>query len=188
MSKLINRLNKTVSKNNETLETDDIVKTQQDHVENHVEDIGEDIGEDTEIVEDDTDDIESEGDDVEDDSEENNDVEDDSEETEENNDIVYIIKVNGNSKCYCSTSDEVNSIIEYIISQLKYKLYSEGWNNIECVKRNDKILWKVIDSNRIVAQLTGNRNNSLIFYENILAEIEVEIVKGYKENKETLIL
>ena len=58
MSQLINRLNKTVSKNNETLETDDIVKTQQDHVENHVEDIGEDIGEDTEIVEDDTDDTE----------------------------------------------------------------------------------------------------------------------------------
>ena len=79
-------------------------------------------------------------------------------------------------------------MIEYIICKLKYKLNLQGWNNVQCITRDNKILWKVLNSNRIIAQLTGNRPNSLIFYENILSEIEVEIVKSYQECKELLIL
>jgi len=187
MSQLINRLNKTVSENNETLN-----EINQENLENEVigsDEEGEEFTE-NEYSESDKEDIgENVEEDVEDVEEENKvkDTELPSEENENEN-VIYTIKVNGDTKCYCSTSEEVNEMIEYIICKLKYKLNLQGWNNVQCITRDNKILWKVLDSNRIVAQLTGNRPNSLIFYENILAEIEVEIVKGYKENKETLIL
>ena len=160
MSQLINRLNKS----------------------NHENNSEEDIGEDIENIEENVEDVDE---DVDEEEDEEEDIKNDNEQVEESENIVYIIKVNGDSKCYCSTSDEVNSFIDYIISQLKYKLHSQGWNNIQCITRDDKILWKVIDSNRIIAQITGNRPNSLIFYEHILAEIEVEIVKRHKQ-KESL--
>ena len=183
MSQLINRLNKTVSENNETLN-----EINQENLENEVigsDEDGEEFTEnENEYSESDKEDI---GENVEEDVQENVDVEENTElPSEENENVIYTIKVNGDTKCYCSTSEEVNEMIEYIICKLKYKLNLQGWNNVQCITRDNKILWKVLDSNRIVAQLTGNRPNSLIFYENILAEIEVEIVKGYKENKETL--
>jgi hypothetical protein len=183
MSQLINRLNKTVSENNETLN-----EINQENLENEVigsDEKGEEFTE-NEYSESDKEDI---GENIEENVEENKvkDTELLSEENENEN-VIYTIKINGDTKCYCSTSEEVNEMIEYIICKLKYKLNLQGWNNVQCITRDNKILWKVLDSNRIVAQLTGNRPNSLIFYENILAEIEVEIVKGYKENKETLIL
>ena len=186
---MINRLNKTVSENNETLN-----EINQENLENEVigsDEEGEEFTE-NEYSESDKEDVEENveenvEEDVEEDVEENveEDVEENIEENIEEN-VIYTIKVNGDTKCYCSTSEEVNEMIEYIICKLKYKLNLQGWNNVQCITRDNKILWKVLDSNRIIAQLTGNRPNSLIFYENILAEIEVEIVKGYKENKETL--
>ena len=177
MSQLINRLNKTVSENNETLN-----EINQENLENEV------IGSD-EDGEEFTDSEYSDKEDIGENGEENKvkDTELPSEENENEN-VIYTIKVNGDTKCYCSTSEEVNKMIEYIICKLKYKLNLQGWNNVQCSTRDNKILWKVLDSNRIVAQLTGNRPNSLIFYENILAEIEVEIVKSYGEFKELLIL
>ena len=207
MSQLINRLNKTVSEKNETSNEieDKINQENLENLENEVigsneegeefteteysesdkeddEDIGEDVKEDDEDIGEDVKEEEEE------EEEEENKVKDTELQSEENDNVIYIIKVNGDTKCYCSTSEEVNEMIEYIICKLKYKLNLQGWNNVQCTTRDNKILWKVLNSNRIIAQLTGNRPNSLIFYENILSEIEVEIVKSYQECKELLFL
>jgi hypothetical protein len=210
MSQLINRLNKTVSEKNETSnEIED--KIDQENLENEVigsdedgeeftdseysesdkeddEDIGEDVKEeDVKEEEEEEEDVKEEEEEEEEDNGENK-VKDTELQSEENDNVIYIIKVNGDTKCYCSTSEEVNEMIEYIICKLKYKLNLQGWNNVQCITRDNKILWKVLNSNRIIAQLTGNRPNSLIFYENILSEIEVEIVKSSEDFKELLIL
>jgi hypothetical protein len=142
------------------------------------------------------------------DNSDNSDIEDDPEESVDEHDIVdtyedeeefetdeeplndkepvYVVKLNGHTKCYTTTTEQVNTIIEYIINKLKYKVSVDGWKNVECITKDDKILWKVLDSNRIVAQITGNKPNLLMFYHNILAEIEVEIVKKYNINEDLL--
>jgi hypothetical protein len=94
-------------------------------------------------------------------------------------DVVYVIKVNGITKCFCDKLEEINDTINIIIHKLNNKLYMEKWDNIKCLTKDNKILWKVIDSNKIVTQITGNKYNSLLFYEQIISEIEVEIVKKY---------
>jgi len=105
----------------------------------------------------------------------------------DDSDIAYVIKVNGTTKCYCNTTEEVDSMVNYIIHRLKSKYKMEQWNNVECISRDGKIVWKVLDTNKIVAQITGSKYNSLLFYEQILSEIEVEIVKKYNNNKQHLL-
>ena len=105
----------------------------------------------------------------------------------DDSDIAYVIKVNGTTKCYCNTSEEVDSMVNYIIHRLKLKYKMEQWNNVECISRDGKIVWKVLDTNKIVTQITGNKYNSLLFYEQILSEIEVEIIKKYNNNKQHLL-
>ena len=101
---------------------------------------------------------------------------------ETDNNIVYIIKVNNSIKCFCNTVEEVEIMMKCIINKLKYNLFTEGWNNIECVSKDNKILWKIIEPNRVVAHITGNKYNSLIFHEQILCDIEVEIIKKYNDD------
>jgi|LauGreDrversion4_2_1035121.scaffolds.fasta_scaffold06704_1 hypothetical protein len=141
----------------------------------------EDDPEDESVDEDDTDEEE-----VETDQEPLNDIQEQNKDALNDNEAVYVVKLNGHTRCYTTTTEQVNTIIEYIISKLKYKLSVDGWKNVECVTKDDKILWKVLDSNRIVAQIIGNKPNLLMFYHNILAEIEVEIVKKYNINENFL--
>ena len=93
---------------------------------------------------------------------------------------VYIIKINNTTKCYCSTKEEVKIMVNYFIEYLLFKKISEGWNNVKCLRnKENEIMWKTIDSNKMVTQIIGNKPNALIFYDNIISEIEVETVKNY---------
>lgn len=121
-------------------------------------------------------------------SEEQSEEQNEEQNEEQSDNIIYVIKVNGITKCFSNTTKEVDTMINYIIYKLKYKYFTEGWNNIECISRDNKILWKVLNSNRIVAYITGNKYNLLVFYEQILGEIEIEIIKKYNNNKNVLTL
>ena len=91
---------------------------------------------------------------------------------------AYVIKIDGETNCYCSTKDDVITMVNYLIENISVKKMSEGWNNVNCIRnKENKIIWKVIDSNRILSQIVGNKPNELIFYDNILSDIEVEIIK-----------
>ena len=118
---------------------------------------------------------------------ENINIENNEKNSEENNydneENVYIVKVNEQVKCYCSNVDELDEIVEYLIEKLKFKYLSNGWCNIRHNSKNNKSTWKIVDKNRIVTQIFGNKPNLLINYDTILCEIEVEIVKKYTEKK-----
>lgn len=91
-------------------------------------------------------------------------------------DNIYVIKVNEQIKCYCSSIEELDETVEVLIEKLKYKYLLNGWNIISNIK-NKKSTWKIIDTNKIVTQIFGNKPNLLINYDIILSEIEVEIIK-----------
>lgn len=91
-------------------------------------------------------------------------------------DNIYIIKINEQIKCYCSSIEELDEIVEVLIEKLKYKHLLNGWNVISNTK-NKKSTWKIVDTNRIVTQIFGNKPNLLINHDIILSEIEVEIIK-----------
>lgn len=89
--------------------------------------------------------------------------------------VTYTLKVDDVIKCCCSSIDEVNKMVSYIINTTSFDLIKKGWCNIRCISKNDKILWKVVSQNKIITQIIGNNPTYMINYENILSEIQVEI-------------
>ena len=86
------------------------------------------------------------------------------------------MKINDRNVCYCNDINEVNKALKYFVNKLKTKYLLEGYN----VHSFDE-KWTVLDKNRISSNLYGNKPNSILFYDNMLSNIEIELVLKYNE-------
>ena len=105
----------------------------------------------------------------------NEELESDTDNNRRDNDVLFLLRVNDDIVCYCKDINDINEAVRYHIKNLNFKFIKEGYN----VHTYDE-KWKILD-NRMVSYLYGNKPNWLIFYDNILSSIEIELVPKFKK-------
>ena len=112
-------------------------------------------------------------------NESENELENESENESENkvDNILFLLKINDRNICYCNDTNEVNKALKYVVNKLTTKYLLEGYN---VYKFDEK--WIVLDKNKISSKLYGSKPNSILFYDNMLSNIEIELVLKYNQD------
>lgn len=106
---------------------------------------------------------------------------------DEQSSVIFLLKVNNIPKCYCKTTEEVNDMVNYMIKKISTEYIKNGWKNVKCNTTNEnKIKWRIINADTIVTHILGNKPNHMIFHDNVLSSIEVELVENFNNKKHLL--
>lgn len=106
---------------------------------------------------------------------------------DEQSSVIFLLKVNNIPKCYCKTTEEVNDMVNYMIKKISTEYVKNGWKNVKCNTTNEnKIKWRIINADTIVTHILGNKPNHMIFHDNVLSSIEVELVENFNNKKHLL--
>lgn len=89
-------------------------------------------------------------------------------------DIIYLVKVDDNVITYGTSIEEIDDTVKYIIEKLSNKYKLSGFNNVY----TDNIL-KISNDNKIITNVYGKKNNTIMSYEQILFTVSIHVVPKY---------
>ena len=78
--------------------------------------------------------------------------------------------------CYCNNITEVNKALKYFLDQTKNKYILEGYKVYEFSEE-----WTILDKNRIITKIYGNKQDNIMFCDVLLSTFEIELVLKYNE-------